>query len=87
MTKAKKECCEAMALVLARAKPKDQLGLTRDTLFFFSSKPPREVVVIRMNKAPRSDKSEHARARFIEVSYCPFCGKALRRTKARKGRG
>lgn len=84
MTKPKKpmkDCCVAMTLVLGRARPKDQLGLMRETLFSFSGKPPRDIIVIRMNKAPRGDKSEHALARFIEVSYCPFCGKRVRRRR------
>jgi hypothetical protein len=77
------ECCAALQLVLSRWNPADKAGLTRETTFSFTGSP-RDVLLCRVRKAPRGDKSEFANATFAELRFCPFCGVKVNGAAPRK---
>ncbi len=73
-TKEKPICCPAMRLALSRS---GNAGLSREVMANFTTGKCSLVLVYRLPKATRGDKSEHAKAAWIDVAFCPFCGKRI----------
>jgi hypothetical protein len=73
-----KDCCPAMTLVLSRVRMSDRLGIMREQLLVFKTGRFVTKIVARMHSSAKDLGS------FIELNYCPFCGKRVNNARAKK---
>lgn len=68
-----KECCAGMELALSRVRTKDRLGLMREQLLVFKTGEFIYKLILRVHTGPGSK----APGAWIELNFCPFCGKRV----------
>ena len=69
-----KDCCPAMMFVLSKVRMTDRLGIMREQLLVFKTGRFITKLIARV----------HGSASFIELNYCPFCGKRVNNASAEK---
>jgi hypothetical protein len=73
-----KECCPAMELVLQRVRDTDKLGLMREQMLIFNTGTVLPGLVLRIH----SDRKNPGA--WVELNFCPFCGKPVNSEIRRK---